>query len=189
MSRGKRVCILCSVLWLASCGPTMIISEPGKPAVALNGATLTLHQDVIIPRERARVFFQDGRVSGGVNEFRPYCQLSVRSIEDRPQTIHADSFTVTGVTGDVQKVVRSEEILLASTALFMLADGGGGDGGESPETQVLNMAIRSDNQPNVQYFVCGGAFDIPALARQPTLPDIRGAIGSIASFEPLQTAN
>lgn len=161
----------------------MIINEQNKSAVAINGAVLTLHQDIIIPRERARVFFQRGHVAGGINEFLPHCQLTVRNLQETPQAIHADTFTVTSVTGDVQKVVRSQAILLASTDEFKLADGGGGGDDESMETQVLNMALKSEKQPDVRYFVCGGAFDIPALARQPTLQDIRTATGSLASFE------
>jgi hypothetical protein len=185
MTLNRFAGFLIAILYLTACGPTMIISERGKSAVAVNGATLTLHQDITVPQDSARVFFQNGRITAAINEFLPYCQLTVRTLQETPQTIYADSFQVIGVTGDVQKVVRSERVLLASAADFKLADGGGGDGGESPETQVLNMEIRSERQPDVRYFVCGGAFDIPALARRPTLQNIQTAIGSVASFETL----
>ena len=184
MKPSRLAVLLIGILCLVACGPVVIIDETGNAPVTVNGAILTLHQEIVIPPDRARVFFQDGRIVGSINEYKPHCQLTVRALKETPQTIHPDTFTVMSVTGDVQKVVRVETIFLAATDEFILADGNGGDNGESDETLVLNMGLRSERQPDVTYLVCGGAFDIPALARQPTLQDIRTAIGSIASFEP-----
>jgi hypothetical protein len=44
------------------------------------------------------------------------------------------------------------------------------------------MGLHSDRQPHVTYFVCGGAFEEPALADYPTLQDIQAAMGGYATL-------
>jgi hypothetical protein len=169
--------------WLAGCGPLLIRNEATRDYVPLRNAGLALHREVVVPPERARVFFQQGLVQSGVNEYRPHCELTVRKLVDRPQTIQADHFTVERVSADIVHVVTSGDVVVAMTADVQLTSGGGGDGdGEGRQMKVYTLYLHSDRQPDVLSLVCGGAFDSPALARRPSLQDIQTALGDYATL-------
>jgi hypothetical protein len=172
-------------LLLAACGPLLIRDEATRGYVPLRDASLELHRDVVIPPERARVFFQQGVVQPGINEYRPHCELTIRILADRPQTIHADHFTVERVSADIVHVVTSGNVVVAVTAEFQLSSGGG-DGGGDGEGRLMKtytLYLHSDRQPEVLSLVCGGAFDLPALALKPSLQDIGTALGDNATLE------
>jgi hypothetical protein len=113
-------------LLLAACGPLLIRDEAARGYVPLRDASLELHRDVVVPPERARVFFQQGVVQPGINEYRPHCELTIRNLADRPQTIHADHFTVERVSADIVHVVTSGDVVVAVNVEFQLTSGGGG---------------------------------------------------------------
>ena len=176
--------LLCGIAFLPACGPLTIKNEDTGTYVPAHRGRLELHQDVVVPPGRARVFFQMGKVvSGGINEFRPHCELTVKTLKDEAQTIHADTFTIKRVSRNIQQVVKSDRVLLASLIDFQLATGGDGGNGESMQMHVYIMNLHSDEQPQVQYLVCGGAFDEPALAKSPTLQNIAAALGTFATLE------
>jgi hypothetical protein len=181
--RGRRViAALSAALLLAACGPLSIRNEATRGYVPLRNASLELRQDVIVTPERARVFFQDGVVQPGVNEYRPHCELTIRNLADRPQTIHAGRFTVERVSADIVHVVTSGDVVVAMNAEFQLTSGGGGDG-EGRMMKAYTLYLHSDRQPEVLSLVCGGAFDLPALATRPSLQDIQTALGDYATLE------
>lgn len=183
---GRRVvAALSAALLLAACGPLSIRNEATRSYVPLRNASLELHRDVVVAPERARVFFQDGEVLPGINEYRPHCELTVRKLADRPQTIQADRFTVERVSADIVHVVSSGAVVVAVNAELRLA-GGGGDGGGDGEGRLMKayiLYLHSDRQPEVLSLVCGGAFNLPALATRPSLEDIRNALGDYATLE------
>ena len=175
--------LLSGIAFLPACGPLTIKNEDTGSYVPAHRGKLELHQDVVVPPGRARVFFQAGKVgSGGINEFRPHCELTVKTLMDEPQTIHADTFTIDRVSRSIEQVVMSKRVLVASLIDFQLANGDGGNG-ESMQMHIYIMNLHSDEQPLVQYLVCGGAFDEPALARGPTIQDIAAALGTFATLE------
>jgi len=183
---GRRVVAALSVaLLLAACGPLSIRNEATRSYVPLRNASLELHRDIVVAPGRARVFFQDGEVLPGINEYRPHCELTVRKLADRPQTIQADRFTVERVSADIVHVVSSGAVVVAVNAEFRLA-GGGGDGGGDGEGRLMKayiLYLHSDRQPEVLSLVCGGAFNLPALATRPSLEDIQTALGDYATLE------
>ena len=186
--RGRRViAALSAALLLAACGPLLIRNEAARSYVPLRDASLDLHRDVVVPPERARVFFQQGVVQSGVNEYRPHCELTIRTLVDRPQTIHADQFTVERVSADIVHVVTSGDVVVAVNVDFQLTSGGGGgDGGgdgEGRQMKIYTLYLHSDRQPDVLSLVCGGAFDLPALATRPSIQDIQTALGDYATIE------
>ena len=186
--RGRRViAALSAALLLAACGPLLIRNEATRNYVPLRDASLELHRDVVVAPERARVFFQDGEVLPGINEYRTHCELTVRNLVDRPQTIHADRFTVERISADVVHVVSSGDVVVAVNADFQLiSGGGGGDGGGDGEGRLMKiytLYLHSDRQPEVLSLVCGGAFDLPALATRPSLQDIQAALGDYATLK------
>ena len=99
-----------TVWLLAACGPLVIRDDARKEYVPLRSAVLELHRDVDIPPERTRVFFQDGQVQSGLDEFRPHCELTVRNLLDQPQTVYSDRFLVTRVLADTVQVATAGNV-------------------------------------------------------------------------------
>ena len=183
MSGRRVVAALSAALLLVACGPLSIRNEATRSYVPLRNASLELHRDVVVAPERARVFFQDGVVLPGINEYRPHCELTLRKLADRPQTIQADRFTVERVSADIVHVVTSGAVVVAVNAEFRLAGGGGGGDGEGRLMKTYILYLHSDRQPEVLSLVCGGAFNLPALATRPSLEDIQTALGYYATLE------
>ena len=95
----------------------------------------------------------------------------------------ADSFRIDKVFGTLDQVVSNEPIRLASAGATVMAGGGNGNGnGESRQMYLYFMGLKSEKQPNVTFFVCGGALDDPAMADYPTLQEIRIAVGDYATL-------
>jgi hypothetical protein len=174
-----------AIVLLAACGPLVIRDDARKEYVPLGSAVLELHRDVDIPPERTRVFFQDGQVQSGLNEFRPHCELTVRNLVDRPQTVYPDRFRVTRVSTDTVQVATGGNVVIAVNVAIQLSNGGGGDSGgdgEGRQMKTYIFRLHSDRQPDVLSLVCGGAFDIPARAARPSLQQIEHALGDYASL-------
>jgi hypothetical protein len=170
---------------LFACGPLTIRDTEKQEFVPMERGVLELHREVVIPAQRTRVFFQDGRLSYGINEFYPHCELRVRDISEQTQTVHADRFSIERVFGSVDEIASSDGIQLAGSVGATLVLGGGANGNGNGEMRLMYtyfMALHSDQQPHVTYFVCGGAFEEPALADYPTLQDIRAAVGEYATL-------
>jgi len=175
------IAALSAALLLTACGPQLIRDEATRGYVPLSGASLELRREVVVSPGRMRVFFQGGMVQPGVNEYRPHCELVIRTLADRPQTIQADRFTVERVSADIVHVVTSGPVVVAVNAEFRLVDGGGD--GESRLMKAYTLYLHSDRQPQVLSLLCGGAFNFPALATGPSLQDIQSALGDYATLE------
>ena len=177
--------VILTVSLLVACGPLVIRDDARREFVPLRNAVLELHRDVDIPPERARVFFQGGQVQPAASEYRPHCELTVRNLADRPQTIHPGRFPVTRVSTDIVHVVSSGDVVMAVNVDIQLSSGGGGDGGGDGEGRQMKAYIfylHSDRQPDALSLVCGGAFDIPARAMRPSLQQIADALGGYATL-------
>jgi hypothetical protein len=181
--RFTFVALLVVCPWLLSaCGPMTIKDTATHTFVPIQDWVLELHQDVTIPPNRTRVFFQDGRVVYGINEYEPHCQLRVRPISEQPQPVHADRFTIEKVFGTVDSIVSNGAIRLAAAGTAVVMGGGGGGDGPSQVIYFYFMGLHSDKQPDVSYLVCGGALNDPALARYPTLQEVRASMGDYATL-------
>lgn len=167
---------------LTACSTMTIKDEATRSYIPMQGWVLELHRDVSIPPQRARVFFQDGRLQYGVNEYRPHCHISVRRLSAQDQTVHAGRFSIEKVYGRVGEVVTGDHIQLAAAgSADIMAEGGNGNG-EGLKIYSYIMKLRSDQQPQVTHLVCGGVADMPALADYPTLQDIVNALGDYATL-------
>jgi hypothetical protein len=182
-TRLTLIAFILALHWLLlACGPTTIKDTTTQSYMPIQGWILELHQDVVIPPGRTRVFFQKGRMLYGINEFEPHCQLRVRDISEQPQPVHSDRFKLDKVFGTVDQIVTSGHIRLAAAGVTVIAGGGGNGGGdgESRLVYLYFMGLYSEKQPHVTYLVCGGALDDPAIADYPTIQDIRTSLGNYA---------
>ncbi len=170
------------LLTLTACGPLQILDAESGRYAPMQGGVFVLHKDVVMPPGQARIFFQDGAVTSGVNEFRPHCHLKIYTLSDRPQTIVADTFTITRITNRRDQIVQRRPIQLAASVYFGFAVGGNADGGLSREMQVYVFSLQSEQQPDVRFLVCGGAFDDPSDADAPTRQDIAAALGEYGTL-------
>jgi hypothetical protein len=169
--------------WLLSgCGPMTIKDTTTQSYIPIQGWVLVLQRDVVISPGRARVFFQGGRLLSAVNEYEPHCQLMVRDISEQPQTVHAGRFTIDRVFGNSGEIVHSDYIRLASAGATVIADGGGDGDADGRLIYFYFLGLHADEQPNVTYLVCGGALEMAAFARYPTLQDIQAALGDYATL-------
>ena len=180
--RSIYITLLCTFHWLLlACGSMTIKDASTQAYIPIQGWTLELHQDVVIPSGRARVFFQEGRLVYAVNEYKPHCQLTVRALSEQPQDVHAGRFAIDRVFGTTDEFVSSDRILLAAAGDTVVTDGGDG-GGERFLIFLYHMALHDDKQPHVTHLVCGGAAEMPFLARYPTLQDIHASLGNYATL-------
>jgi hypothetical protein len=170
------------VLLLAACGPLVIRDDARKEYVPLRSAVLELHRDVDIPPERTRVYFQDGQIQSGLDEFRPHCELTVRNLVDRSQTVYSDRFLVTRVSTDTVQVATAGNVVIAVNVDIQLSSGDGGGDGPGREMKTYIFHLHSNRQPDVMSLVCGGAFDLPAWATRPSLQQIEHALGDYATL-------
>ncbi len=167
---------------LLACSPMTIKDTTTKTYTPIQGWILELHQNVVIPSERTRVFFQEGRLLYAVNEYKPHCQLRVRDISEQPQAIHADRFTIDKVFGSIDEIVSNDHTLLAVAGATVIVGGGGNGNGESRLIYFYFMKLHADKQPHVTHLVCGGALEEPFLADYPTLQDIYISMGDYATL-------
>lgn len=184
----KRLTLITFLLtfhWLLlACGPMTIKDEATQSYIPLQGWVLELRQNVTIPPGRTRIFFQEGRLLYGVNEYKPHCHIIVREITEQAQTVYAGRFAIEKVHGRVGEVVMNNLIRLAVVgSADIMADGGNGNG-EGMMIYTYFMKLHSDDQPQVTYLACGGVADYPALADYPTLQEIYTSIGDYAVLEP-----
>lgn len=174
--------LLAVVPWLLSgCGPTTIKDTATQTYVPIQGWMLELHRDVTIPPGRTRVFFQDGRLSHGINEYKPHCQLRVWEISEHPQSVRSDRFSIEKVFGSFDQIVSNGQLRFVAAAAVVMGGGGDGDG-MGQLMHLYHMELHADTQPNVTYLVCGGKLDDPAFAKYPTIQDIRTSMGDYATL-------
>lgn len=167
--------LLIPLFLLQACGPLTIRDSVTNTYVPILTGSLELRREVSFPRERTRVFFQDGEVVSSVNEFEAHCQLEIDPLRDEVQRVEPDRFEITRVSTRIDQVVQREPIQLAALGwggLFHM-----GDGGETRQMQVYLFRLYSERQPQVRQLNCGGAFDDPGRAEWPTLQDIVWALG------------
>lgn len=173
------IVLLMPLLLLQACGPLTIRDKVTNTQVPILTGSLELHREVSFPRERTRVFFQDGGVVSSLNEFKPHCQLEINPLRDEVQRVQADRFEITRVRSRIDQVAQREPIQLAALGrggLFGMGEG------EPRQMQVYLFRLHSGRQPQVRQLNCGGAFDDPGLAEWPTLQDIARSLGDYATL-------
>lgn len=174
----KRLTPLALVIFLAACQPAYLKSgqpNPDSPNFDIPvDSELVLHKDVTFPAYRKDMFFQNGKTSDfvGINQWLPYCALTVHAKTQVPQIVKADSFVV-------QKVVRKFLFQLAAADVQVAQL----DRSGFQEWQVLAtvMELSSNHQPGVVQMTCA-AWGLPQDISNVTLNTIRQALGDVATL-------
>jgi hypothetical protein len=167
---------------LQACTPLTIRDTTTNAYVPMQTGSLELHREVRFPRERTRVYFQDGELVPTLNEFKPHCQLEISPLRDEVQTVRPDRFEITWISTRIDPVVMMQPVRLAAVGMGVGAFFCGGDGGVTRQAQVFLFRLHSERQPQVRQLNCGGAFEDPGLAKWPTLQDIARALGDHATL-------
>lgn len=182
---SKRwLALFCSMFatLLTACGPMQIRDARTATWVPIQAGSLEVHRDIRIPGGRARIFFQDGVLSSGINEFKPFCWLEVATLEAQDQSVHPDSFTIIQVSGGTEEIVESGPLMLAALHGVAMTALDSDNGGPSRITRLLNFSLHSNLQPDVRRLTCGGAFEEPSDADAPTVQEIAVVLGEYAAL-------
>lgn len=139
-----------------------------------------LNQDVTIAPRRARVSFQNGRITAGRDLYQPFCILEIDSVDH-------DGFTVTASVFDVTRIQRST-VQIASKGEIQVAAAFAQTGmlrGNRPSKvhDGYHFWLDSSSQPSVRRLTCYGVFDWPAQVEPPTLEEIEVALGEIGLLD------
>lgn len=178
----QGVLLLVSALAIQGCGTLVRESAPGPWIEAQLGGTLTLNRPVQVPEGRARAFFLRGRIQSAGAGQGPSCGIEIRTIPcDGPHVIPAGSFTITRVQPywtQVASLAPGRDRDVARLWSASATDGGG-----SPLIQEgYHLWLNGGPDPNVMRLTCLGSLDELWRARPPTLDEIRGALGGLATL-------
>src|SRR5690606_18980247 len=123
------IVLLIPLLLLQACGPLTIRDSATNTYVPIGSGSLELHREVSFPRERTRVFFQDGEILSSINEFKPHCQLEISPLRNEVQTVRPDRFEITRISTRIDPVVMIQPVRVAALGMGIGASFGGMDGG------------------------------------------------------------
>ncbi len=146
-----------------------------------SGWSLVLHKSLTVAGDNTRVFLQEGRMlpSLGFDQYRPACNLEVRSLAPQPRRIEPGSFVVNRIQPLREEVASWRPVMLASLTLA------GAEVDHSPADIFLgyHFWLSSEAQPDVLRMTCRGVFAEPWEAEYPTLEEIAVALGDYATLQ------
>ncbi len=200
ISRGPRLTVPglllgLSLAVLAGCQTQVRESDRGPWIAVQPGGTLTLNRPIPIPQDRARVFFRDGDLQPSGANLGPSCGIEIRTIPRAgPHVIPAGSFTIARVQTLWTQVAHRD--LGRDPGRNLVPDPGGypdpvrlqlasaTDGGGTPLIQEgYHLWLAGGPDSDVMRLTCLGMLDEMWRARPPTLEEIRGALGDLATLE------
>jgi hypothetical protein len=180
--------VLATFVLLAGCQSPQVRDQDSPNFLPPKGSLVILHDDIQIPPQSARVFLQKGRLVGyhAVDHYYPWCAFEVNEVSDSIQILRANTFEIYRV------YIRTEQVVdNTTTPLAKLTVGarkawplsGDGSGGPTTVTKVIVMWMNSLAQSNIRKLSCGGSEENEALARTPSVMQIRTALGDVATLE------
>jgi hypothetical protein len=166
------------IIWLAGCrSPVMQLEgDENSPNFRIPvDSKLVLQQELLVPARRDRVYFQKGKVSlfQYVNQYLPYCALSLYAKKDVAQTIVPDEFIV-------HKTYRQFLFDLAMGPVMVAGLSPGG--GMTYQVLATLLELRSVNQPDVVRMTCSN-WGLPQDSAHLTLGQMRESLGDIFLLE------
>ena len=145
------------------------------------GSVVKVKRALVVPPGQTRVFLQRGYVVSkrNLDRYYPSCNFEVLALRQRPTTIRPGTFSVTRTVRDIDYMVQSKPIQYAALGLDRVDYD---DGGQALIIHVVHMRLKSEKQPNVYRLTCRSWQDFPYDAKEPTMADMREALGSKASI-------
>ena len=136
------------IAWL-SIGATAC-SIPNLPVLTTEQVKyLKLQQNVVIPANTTRVFFQNGEIieKSGFNHYRQHCRLEINTLSEQPQTVYAEKNAIDSISWDEEMIAALDSgIQLASTDEH------------PPETMdLIHFWLDSKTQPALRRLTCAGS--------------------------------
>jgi hypothetical protein len=179
--------VLATFVLLAGCQSPQVRDQDSPNFLPPKGSLIILHDDMQIPPQSARVFLQRGRLVGynDVDRYYPWCAFEVNDVSDSTQILHANTFKIYRVYIRTEQVVDNTKTQLAKLivgarqAWHLTGDG---NGGPTTVTKVIVMWMNSPTQSNMRKLTCGGSEENEALARTPSVMQIRVALGDVATL-------
>ncbi|MFW5969380.1 MAG: hypothetical protein ACOCP9_01940 [Halofilum sp. (in: g-proteobacteria)] len=169
--RPSAIAALVAVLLLATGCASSRDSGPRTDTPVASGSILVIEEGLTLPADRARVYFQAGRVTRyhDRDRFAPWCSLGLRRAEDEAlqQAIEPGRFRVEASRAGARAAASPLDGIRLAGPLPALAGLDAGRGGLGHLTWYLELRLRSDGQPQVDDLTC--AIDRP--------PDWRGRLG------------
>ncbi len=174
---SRCVVIVLAVLLLVGCR-TGVTTDPAY-IIPTAGSLVRVKSQLVVPPGQTRVFLQRGQVvtKGSLDRYYPSCNFEVWALRQQPTIIHPGTFAVTKTRRDINRVVSLEPVRVAG-----LGWADYDDGGHAMIMHVVHMWLQSAKQPNVYKLTCRSWLDVPSDAKQPTVADMREALGNRASI-------
>ncbi|BBP47111.1 hypothetical protein THMIRHAS_24840 [Thiosulfatimonas sediminis] len=179
-----------AVLLLNACS----LTPPKHMMDIQQGEHFNLQQSLSIPAGSARVYIQNGQITGyGFDRFEPHCRLEVKTLREQATLIQADQFKITAVRiGEeavAERTTQSVPQMLANFGLQpAMASDSDKDSNRTPTMDYVHLYLQSANQPDVLRLTCAGAlsdgdpFDAPRSHR-PQREKIKEILGKIAQID------
>lgn len=147
------------------------------------GTQVTVHKTLDIPPGRARVFLQNGQIVAYTarNQYYPNCEFEINTVDDTVRQIQPDTFRVNRVQIKRDQVAQSRPVQVAGVGIGIGM--GIGDIGSTNIMWVVEMYLKSAQQPDVLRLTCRGGEDRPSDAEPPSINEMRHALGDYASIE------
>ena len=159
------------------CSDTPVYDESSRKFDLPATAVLKLNKELIIPPDKARVYFQGGRQVGfsEIDHYLPNCDFEIKTLSDKPQTIMPDEFRILREVDEVVSDAGSSGVYALLLAGLMFGD-----------TRLVEYTSRwylqSLRQPDVYRLNClqWGESNDPEF---PSVADIRATLGDVFTLE------
>ncbi len=173
----KQFIIFTTVLILGATAG-LAIATPANTKTMSSGWQLTLNQNITIPAQSVGIYLQHGKVTSETetDQYYPNCRLEVRNLQDKSQTITADTFTVYRVKWTEEDVLLHSN-QYASTGMLPVSS-------STADDYVTTLYLRSERQPNVTRLICSYWEDPTGFAEHLNVKQIRSALGKIFTLQP-----
>lgn len=180
----KKLNFFMLFFFLAGCQANVGTPDP-VPAYATvkPGSQLVLNKPLMIPANRARVYFQDGNIvhENLVDWYKANCSLEIRTLKTFPQEIKIDTFSIQKISWD-EEASQSRLIYASSGYISRRFLNDVGDVGY--ENYVTHFYLYSARQPDVFRLNCAHWEDPTDFRpRHLSVPEIQKAVGEYFSFK------
>lgn len=189
----KIILIMIAVFLLTACqGYNTLIKSDGFYFQISPSATIEITQELSVPANSARAFFQNGELlrHTGINLYNISCEILINTVSESRQTIAPGVFNITSVTQNESAIVMNKTIQVAALNYdYQQYARGGGGGGDSPVDIhryykfKLSAQEPSKQIAQVRSLTCRGVQDEPYKASLPAFNEMQAALGQYVTFD------